>query len=145
MICQKKFDKRNATLTDQYNDFRKFKNKSPRGAFFRKPWSKLKISNFSRGKNQGTFRGRFGGNTRGFRGPRLNYPQPHWQNQNQSSYTPRQQSYQNFPQQNLNSFFFSRNLPVSNLTIRTLRNKTLIIKTHSLRILILNRNHLSKS
>ena len=99
----KKFEERNTTLTNQFNDFQKNQTQQPqRGSFSQ---NRGQTSNSSRGNDRGNFRGRFRGNARGFRGPRPNYQRPQWQNQNQNSYTPRQQSYQNFPQQNSNSFF----------------------------------------
>ena len=105
----KEFDERNATLTNQLYDFQKNQTQQPR----RGSLSQNRCQNFnsSWGNNRGNLRGRFRGDTRGFRGPRPNYQRPQWQNQNQSSCTPRQQSIQNTPQQNSNSFFkpqFSR-------------------------------------
>ena len=102
----KKFEERNTFLTNQINDFQKNQTQQPeRGSFSQ---NRGQNSNFFRGNNRRDFRGRFRGNNRGFRGPRPNYQRPQWQNQNQISYTPRQQSYQNFPQQNSNSFFQSQ-------------------------------------
>ena len=99
----KKFEERNTILTDQFNDFQKNQTQQPqRGSFLQ---SRGQNSISSRGDNRGTFRGPFRGNKRGYRGPRPNYQRLQWQNQNQRSYTPRQQSYQNFPQQKLNDFF----------------------------------------
>ena len=93
----KKFEERNTTLTNQFNSFQKNQTQQPqRGSFSQ---NRGQNSNSSRGNNRGKFRGGFRGNARGFRGPRLNYQRPQWQNQNQNSYTPRQQSYQNFSQQ----------------------------------------------
>ena len=98
----KKFEERNTTLTNQFNTFQKNQTQQPqRGSFSQ---NRGQNSNSFRGNNRGNFRGRFRGNARGFRGPRPNYQRPQWQNQNQNSYTPRQQSYQNFPQQNSNFF-----------------------------------------
>ena len=86
----KKFDERNTNLTDQFNDFQKNQTQQPqRGSFLQ---NRGQNSNSFKGKNRGNFRGRFRGNNRGFRGPRPIYQRPQWQNQNQSSYTPRQQS-----------------------------------------------------
>ena len=63
----KKFQERNSTLTNQFNDFQKNPTQQPqRGSFSQ---SRGQKSNSSRGNNRGTFKGRFGGNTRGFRGP----------------------------------------------------------------------------
>ena len=138
----KKFEERNTTLTNQFNTFQKNQTQQPQRGSFSQNRGQNSIS--FRGNNRGNFRGRFRGNARGFRGPRPNYQRPQWQNQNQNSYTPRQQSYQNFPQQNSN-FFFSRNLPVSNIRIQTFKIKTLKIKIHSLRIQVFNRNHRLKS
>ena len=98
----KKFEERNTTLRNQFNDFQKNQTQQPQRGSFSQSRGQNSIS--SRGNNRGNFRGRFRGNNRGFRGPRPNCQRPQWQNQNQSSYTP-QQSYQNFPQQNSNSFF----------------------------------------
>ena len=98
----KKFEERNTTLTNKFNDFRKNQTQQPqRGSFSQ---NRGQNSSSSRGNNRGNFRGRFRGNNRGIRGPRPSYQRPQWQNQNQSSYTPRQQSYQNFQLQNSNSF-----------------------------------------
>ena len=98
----KKFDKLNSNLTNQFNKFQKNQTQQPqRGSFLQKCGQN---TNYSRGKNRKKFRGRFRGNTRGFRGLQPIYPRPQWQNQNHSSYTPRQQCYQNFPEQNSNSF-----------------------------------------
>ena len=85
----KKFEERNTTLTNQFNYFQKNQTQQPQ--------NRGQNSNSFRGNNRGNFRGRFRGNIRGFRGPRPNYQRPQWQNQNQNSYTPRQQSYQTFP------------------------------------------------
>ena len=138
----KKFEERNTTLTNQFNDFQKNQTQqSQRGSFSQ---NRGQNSNSSRGNNRGNFRGCFRGNNGGFRGPRQNYSRLQWQNQNQSSYTPRQHSYQNFQQQNSNSFF-SRNLPVSNLRIKTFKTKILKTKTHSLRTQIFIRNQRLKS
>ena len=99
----KKFEERNTTSTNQFNTFQKNQTQQPqRGSFSQ---NRGQNSNSFRGNNRGNSRGRFRGNNRGFRGPRPNYQRPQWQNQNQSSFTPRHQSYQNFPQQNSNSFF----------------------------------------
>ena len=135
----KNIEERNTTLTNQLNDFQKNQTQQPQRGSFSQSRGRNSIS--SRGNNRGNFRGCLRGNDRGFRGPRPNYQRPKWQNQNQSSYTPRQQSYQNFPQQNSNSFFFSRDLPVSNLKVKSFKIKILKIKTHSLRIHIFNRNY----
>ena len=99
----KEFKERNTTLTNQINEFQKNQTQQLPMCFFSQNF--CQNLNPSRSNNRRNFKGRFRGNTRGFRGPRPNYPRPHWQNQNQSSYTPRQQSYQNFPQQNSTSFF----------------------------------------
>ena len=138
----KKFEERNTTLTNQVNDFHKNQTQQPQRSSFSQ--NRGQNSNSTRGNNRGNYRSRLRGNNRGFRRPRPNYQRPQWHNQNQSSYTPRQQSYQNFPQQ-ISNFFFSRNLPVSNLRIQTLKIKILKIKTHSLRNQIFNRNHRLKS
>ena len=91
----KNFEERNTTLTDQINDFQKNQTQQhQRGSFSQ---TRGHNSNSPRGNNRGNFRGRFRGNNRGFRAPRPNYQRPQWQNQNQNSYTPRPQSYQNFP------------------------------------------------
>ena len=76
----KKFDERNTTLTNQFNDFQKNQTQQPqRGSFSQ---NRGQNSNASRGNNRGNFRGRLRGN---IRGPRPNYQRPQWQNQNQSS------------------------------------------------------------
>ena len=99
----KKFEERNTTLTNQFNHFQKNQTQQPqRGSFSQ---NRGQNSNSSRGNSRRNYRGRFRGNNRGFKGPRPNYQRPHWQNQNQSSYTPRQQSYKLFPQLNSSSFF----------------------------------------
>ena len=97
----KKFQERNTTLTNQFNDFQKNQTQQPqRGSFSQ---NRGQNSRSSRTNNRTNCRGRFRGNNGGFRGPRPNYQRP--QNQNQSSYTPRQLSYQQFPQQKSSSFF----------------------------------------
>ena len=97
----KKFEERNTTLMNQFNNFQKNQTQQPQRDSFSQ--NRGQNSNSSRGNNRGTLF--FRGHTRGFRGPRPNYQRPQWQNQNQTSYNPRQQSNQNFPQQNSNSFF----------------------------------------
>ena len=99
----KKFEERNFTLTNQFNNFQKNQTQQPESGSFSQ--NRGRNSNSFSGKNHGSFRGRFRGIAQGFRGPRPNYQRPQWQNQNQNSYTPRQQSYQSFSQQNSNSFF----------------------------------------
>ena len=90
----KKFEERNTTLTNQFKNFQKNQTQQPqRGSFSQ---NRSQNSNSFRNNNRGNFRGRFCGNNRGFRGPRPNCQRPQWQKQNQSSYTPRQQSYQHF-------------------------------------------------
>ena len=99
----KKVEERNTTLLNQFNSFQKNQAKQPRRGSFSQ--NRGQNSSSSRGNNRGNSRGRFRGKNRGFRGPRPKYQRPQWQNQNQNSYTPRQQLYQHFSQQNLNSFF----------------------------------------
>ena len=63
----KKFEERNTTLTNHFNDFQKNQTQqSQRGSFSQ---NRGQNSNSSRGNNRGNFRGRFRGNARGFRGP----------------------------------------------------------------------------
>ena len=89
-------------LMNNLTIFRNIKQSSRRGALFCKMVVKTQMLPKLL---TGIFTGRFRGDIRGFRGPRPNYPRPQQQNQNQSSYTPRQQPYQDFPQQKSNSFF----------------------------------------
>ena len=98
----KKIGERNTTLTNQFNYFQKNQTQQPQRSSFSQ--NRGQNSNSFRGIFRGNFGGRFRGNTRGFGGPRPNYQRFQCQNQNQISYTPRQQSYQISPQQNSNSF-----------------------------------------
>ena len=67
----KKFDERNTTLTNRFNDFQKNQTQKPQRGSFSQNRGQNSIS--SRGKNRAISRGRFRGNIRGLRGPRLNY------------------------------------------------------------------------
>ena len=133
MKYQKKIEERNTTLTNLFNDFPKNQTQQPqRGSLSQ---NRGQNSSSSRGNNPGTFRGCFRGNTRGFRGPRPNYPRPQWQNQNI------RHDISNFFSSKIQIPFFSLCLPVSNLRIKTFKIKILRIKIHSLRIQFFNRNH----
>ena len=81
-----RFEERNTTLANQFNNFQKNQTQQPqRGSFSQ---NRGQNSNSVKSTNRGNFRGRFRGNTRGFRGPRPNYQRPQWLNQNQSSCMP---------------------------------------------------------
>ena len=138
----KKFEERNTTLTRQFNDFQENQTQQPqRGSFSQ---NRGQNSNSSRGNNRGKFRGRFRGNNRRFRGldqiiEDLNgriRTKIHIRHDN---------SHINIFRSKTQIPFFSRNLPVSKLTIQTFKIKILKTKTHSLRIQIFNRNRRLKS
>ena len=137
----KKFEERNTTLTNQVNDFHKKETQQPQRSSFSQNGGKN--SNSTRGKNRGNYRSRLRGNNRGFRRPRPHYQRPEWQNQDQSSYTPRQQSYQNFLQPR--SIFFQPQSSSFQPQNPNPQIKVLKIKTHSLRNQTFNRNHHLKS
>ena len=116
----KTFEERNTTFTNHLNDFQKNQTQqSQRGSF----WQNRGQNSNSRGKNRGNFCGRYRGNDPRFRGNRGNSQRPQWQNQNQISFVPRNQSYPNFPQ-NKNSFA-NRNSPFFKIRIHNLRSQIL--------------------
>ena len=82
----KRFEERNKTLRNQPNDFQKTKKQQPfRGSSQNRGQSRLSLP-----ENIGNFRGRFRGNKREFRKPRLDFQRLLRQNQNHNSYTPQQ-------------------------------------------------------
>ena len=137
-----KFEERNTTLKNQFNDFQKNQTQQPqRGSFSQ---NRGQNSNSSSGNNRGNFRGRFRDDIQGFRGPRPNYPRPQWQNQNHSVIR-HDNSHMKTLRSKIQIPFFSLNLPGSNLRIKTFKIRILRIKTQSLRIQFFNRNYRLKS
>ena len=138
----KTFEERNTTLTNQFNDFEKKSNTSPGGAPFRKTVVKTQIHPeviiaeileaasaviIEDSEDLDQIIKDLNGRIR---------TKVHMRHDNSHIKTFRSKF--QIP-------FFSRNLPVSNLRIRTFKIKILKVKTHSLKIQIFNHNHRLKS
>ena len=125
------FEERNTTLTNQINELQKNQTQQrQRGSFSRNCGQQ---SNSSWG-HRGNFTGCLRCNNRWFRGPRLNFQRPQWQNQNKNSYTPRQQSQQIYFRWQISNFFssrktwtFHRKIKIFNLRALTI-NRDLCLK-----------------